>query len=61
MPEMKTAEELKNHQLQKLKWTVGHAYNGSSTYKKKMDDAGVRPSDIRSLDDLRQPPVYDRH
>ena len=56
MPEMKTAEELRNHQLKKLKWTVAHAYNGSSAYKKKMDDAGVRPSDIRSLDDLKRLP-----
>ena len=56
MPEMKTAEELRNHQLKKLKWSVSHAYNGSSAYKKKMDDAGVRPSDIRSLDDLKRLP-----
>ncbi len=56
MPEMKTVEELRNHQLKKLKWTVAHAYNGSSTYKKKMDDAGFQPGDIHSLDDLRYLP-----
>ncbi len=39
MPEMKTGEELKDHQVKRLKWTVTHAYNGSSTYKKKMDNA----------------------
>ena len=56
MPEMKTEEELKARQLEKLKWTAAHAYKGSSTYKKKMDDAGFQPGDIRSLDDLRHLP-----
>jgi len=56
MPEMKTGEELRDHQVKKLKWTVAHAYNGSSTYKKKMDDAGFQPGDIHSLDDLRYLP-----
>ncbi len=56
MPEMKTGEELRDHQLKRLKWTVAHAYNGSSAYKKKMDDAGVKPGDIHSLDDLKRLP-----
>lgn len=56
MPEMKTVEELRNHQLKKLKWTVAHSYNGSSAYKKKMDDAGLQSGDIHSLDDLRPLP-----
>ena len=56
MPAMKTGEELKDHQLKRLKWTVAHAYNGSSTYKKKMDAAGVKPGDIHSLDDLKHLP-----
>ncbi len=56
MPEMKTVEELRNHQLKKLKWTVAHSYNGSSAYKKKMDDAGLQSGDIHSLDDLRHLP-----
>ncbi|MBW2202786.1 MAG: phenylacetate--CoA ligase [Deltaproteobacteria bacterium] len=56
MPEMKTGEELRDHQVKRLKWTVAHAYNGSSAYKKKMDDAGFKPGDIHSLDDLRYLP-----
>jgi len=56
MPEMKTGEELRDHQLKRLKWTVTHAYNGSSAYKKKMDDAGVKPGEIHSLDDLKRLP-----
>ena len=56
MPVMKTGEELRDHQLKRLKWTVTHAYNGSPTYMKKMDDAGVKPGDIHSLDDLKRLP-----
>ncbi|MCD6305568.1 MAG: phenylacetate--CoA ligase [Deltaproteobacteria bacterium] len=56
MPDLKTEDELKALQLEGLKWTVGHAYHGSPVYKKKLDDAGVTPEQIRSLDDLRRLP-----
>lgn len=56
MPEFKTREELMDAQLEGLKWTVKHAYNGSSVYKKKLDEAGVRPEDIHSLDDIQNLP-----
>jgi len=56
MPQMTTEEELKAHQLKGLQWTVAHAYNGSPVYRKRMDDSGVRPEDIQSLDDLKRLP-----
>ncbi len=56
MPEFKSVDELRKIQLQGLKWTVNHGYNGSPVYKKKLDDAGVRPEDIHSLDDIRKLP-----
>ena len=56
MPAMKTAQELEEHQLKGLQWTVGHAYHGSAFYKKRLDEAGVLPEDIRSLDDLKRLP-----
>ncbi|MBT8762942.1 phenylacetate--CoA ligase [Desulfohalobiaceae bacterium Ax17] len=56
MPEIKSIEELKELQLQGLKWTVQHAYQGSKDYRKKMDEAGVRPEDIQSLADLQKLP-----
>lgn len=56
MPEFKTHGELLDAQLEGLKWTVKHAYNGSSVYRKKLDEAGVRPEDIHSLDDIRKLP-----
>ncbi|MDM8538770.1 phenylacetate--CoA ligase [Desulfobacterales bacterium HSG17] len=56
MPDVKTNEELKAFQLNGLKWTVNHAYNGSPEYKAKLDNAGVLPDEIESIDDLARLP-----
>ncbi|MEW6351270.1 MAG: phenylacetate--CoA ligase [Thermodesulfobacteriota bacterium] len=56
MPSYRSYEELKELQLDGLKWTVNHAYQGSPAYRKKLDGAGVKPEDIKSLDDLRRLP-----
>jgi len=56
MPPFKSVAELQAHQLQGLKWTVRHAYEGSGFYRAKLDAAGVSPDDIRSLDDLARLP-----
>lgn len=56
MPSFKTEDELKAHQVEGLRWTVNHAYQGSSFYRSKMDEAGIRPQDIRSYDDLKRLP-----
>ncbi len=52
----KNLEELKKLQLEGLKWTVKHAYEGSEFYKKKFEEAGVTPDDIKTLEDLRKLP-----
>ena len=56
MPPFTTRNELKNHQQKGLQWTVTHAYQGSSFYRKRLDEAGIRSDDIRSLDDIRRLP-----
>ena len=56
MPAVETEDELRDLQLEGLKWTVNHAYNGSPAYLKKMNDSGVKPGDIQSLDDLTKLP-----
>jgi len=56
MPPFKTREELETHQLKGLQWTVNHAYEGSGFYREKLDKAGVRPGDLRTLADLTQLP-----
>ncbi|MBW2618408.1 MAG: phenylacetate--CoA ligase [Deltaproteobacteria bacterium] len=57
MPSFKSADELLSHQLEGLKWTVGHAYKGSEFYRARLDEAGVGPDSIRSLDDLQRLPL----
>jgi phenylacetate-CoA ligase len=56
MPKIRTEEELRALQLEGLKWTVAHAYRGSDFYRRRLDEAGVKPEDIRSLDDLKRLP-----
>ncbi|MBW1727018.1 MAG: phenylacetate--CoA ligase [Deltaproteobacteria bacterium] len=54
-------DKLKKIQRDGLKWTVGHAYNNSSFYKKKLDNANIRPEDIRSLEDIEHLPFTDKN
>jgi phenylacetate-CoA ligase len=52
MPAIRSEEELRRIQSEGLKWTVGHAYKGSDFYRRKLDQAGVRPGDVKGLDDI---------
>lgn len=48
--------ELEALQLERLQWTVHHAYDNVPLYTRKLDEAGVAPDDIRSLHDVRRLP-----
>jgi len=56
MPTFETTAALETHQLKGLQWTVDHAYRGSAFYRRKLEQAGVTPDDIRSLADLQRLP-----
>jgi phenylacetate-CoA ligase len=60
MPSFKTLEELQAHQLKGLQWTVNHAYQGSPFYRRKFDEAGIKPEDFRSLEDVSRLPFLHR-
>jgi phenylacetate-CoA ligase len=45
-------DELRALQLERLRWTVRHAYENVPLYRRKFDEAGVGPDDIRTLDDV---------
>lgn len=49
-------EQLKELQLRRLKETVYRVYAFVPAYKAKMDQAGIRPDDIKSLEDLNKLP-----
>jgi phenylacetate-CoA ligase len=48
--------ELESLQLQRLQSTLRHAYANNASYRRKFDDAGVGPDDLRTLDDLERFP-----
>ncbi|MGO9377777.1 MAG: phenylacetate--CoA ligase [Dissulfurispiraceae bacterium] len=49
-------EGLKEHQLKGLQWTVSHAYAHSDFYRERLNAAGVKPEDIKSLEDIQRLP-----
>ena len=48
--------EMEALQLERLKETVARVYEKVEPYRKKMDEAGVRPEDIKTLEDLSKLP-----
>ena len=55
-PKMKTEEELLAFQLEGLKWTANHVYGGSEFYRKKFDDAKIKPGAVKSIKDIEKLP-----
>jgi phenylacetate-coenzyme A ligase PaaK-like adenylate-forming protein/ABC-type branched-subunit amino acid transport system ATPase component len=56
MPTFTTEAQLHAHQLAGLQWTVRHAFEGSPFYRKRLEDAGLHPESITTLEDLRKLP-----
>jgi phenylacetate-CoA ligase len=54
--ERASLDELASLQLERLRWSLRHAYENVPTYRRKFDEAGVHPDDCRSLDDLARFP-----
>jgi len=49
-------KELREHQLKKLRGLVKYCYSNMRFYKKKFDEAGLKPDDIKTLDDVQKIP-----
>ena len=49
-------KEMEQLQLERLKETVARVYERVFPYRKKMDEAGIKPEDVKSLDDLKRLP-----
>ncbi|MEL6342139.1 MAG: phenylacetate--CoA ligase PaaK [Myxococcota bacterium] len=43
-------------QLDRMKWSLKHAYDNVSIYRKRFDEAGVHPDDLKTLSDLSRFP-----
>ncbi|APR37051.1 phenylacetate--CoA ligase PaaK [Paraburkholderia sp. SOS3] len=50
--EIASRDELASLQLDRLKWSLNHAYENSPVYRRKFNEAGVHPSDLKTLADL---------
>ena len=51
--EIASIDEIKALQLNRLKWSVNHAYNNVAFYKNKYDEIGIHPSDLKHLEDIK--------
>jgi phenylacetate-CoA ligase len=54
--ETASVDELRALQLDRLRWTVRHAYDHVPHYRAAFDAAGVHPDDVRELADLAKLP-----
>jgi phenylacetate-CoA ligase len=54
--ERASRDELQALQLQRLQWSVRHAYDHVPHYRRKFDAAGAHPDDLNSLEDLARFP-----
>ena len=54
--ETASRDELQALQLERLRWSLAHAYEGNPRYRAKFDAAGVHPGDLKSLADLARFP-----
>jgi phenylacetate-CoA ligase len=54
--ETASVDELRALQLERLRWTVRHAYDNVAHYRNAFDEAGVHPDDVRELADLAKLP-----
>jgi phenylacetate-CoA ligase len=58
--ERASRDELQALQLERLKWSLRHAYDKVPHYRAAFDAAGVHPDDLRSLADLSKFPFTDK-
>ena len=61
-PEIETMplEELQKLQSERLVEQVKHVYANVEPYRKKMDEAGVKPEDIKGIEDLHKLPFINK-
>ncbi|MBT7291073.1 MAG: phenylacetate--CoA ligase [Rhodospirillaceae bacterium] len=50
--EIASRDKISSLQLERLKWSLGHAYDNVPHYRNKFDAAGIAPGDLNDLSDL---------
>lgn len=54
--EIASRDEITALQLQRLQWSLSHAYENVPLYRRKFDAAGVHPDDLKALEDIARFP-----
>ncbi|MFZ5511887.1 MAG: phenylacetate--CoA ligase PaaK [Pseudomonadota bacterium] len=54
--EIASRDQVQALQLQRMKWSVAHAYDNVAHYRRKCEAAGVHPQDLKELADLARFP-----
>ncbi|MBS0512059.1 MAG: phenylacetate--CoA ligase [Proteobacteria bacterium] len=54
--EQASRDEISALQLQRLQWSVRHTYDNVEPYRKRCEEKGVHPDDLKSLEDLARFP-----
>lgn len=54
--EIASRDEISALQLQRMQWSLSHAYNNVAMYRERFDELGVHPDDLKELKDLARFP-----
>ena len=55
--EKSSLDELQALQLSRMKWSLQHAYDNVAHYRKRFEEVGVHPDDLKTLSDLDKFPL----
>jgi len=55
-----SGEKVREKQWQRLRNLLEHAYDSTPYYRRRLEEFGVKPSDVQSFDDLRKIPILSR-
>jgi phenylacetate-CoA ligase len=59
-PERASIDELRALQLERLRWSVHHAYQNVAHYRHSFDARGAHPDELRTLEDLAKFPFLEK-
>ncbi|WP_370894850.1 phenylacetate--CoA ligase PaaK [Janibacter sp. GXQ6167] len=54
--ERASTDEIQSVQLERMKWSLNHAYRNVAMYRDRFDEVGIHPNDLKELSDLAKFP-----
>ena len=60
LPERASIDEIRALQLERLQWSVHHAYRNVAHYRRSFESRGVHPDELRTLEDLARFPFLSK-